>query len=191
MQDGHQLVVSSATTSKQSYHHYHDSEEYWVVGYGFTNDKEAHDVLKILQTAGGFVSNSVKHGKNWIAIKYEDELSAARATSRRVVHLSSILCGITRASPQLMQELMRDEGVSVFPNEQNSNDNTDNQQSSTPFILSTNQGATLKEDDILAGDMHNQHRSGHGRGASPKSFCEKLCYWYFGWDYENEKLHAD
>ena len=75
-------------------------EENWVMVYGFSTKEQFDEVLSIFERVG-FVAEtktfggSVSASQNWVAINYEDELSAVRARARHPTFLSDgCICGI-------------------------------------------------------------------------------------------------
>ena len=146
------------------------------MAYGFTNERESKELYSILQGYGSISAR--KSISNWIAVQYEDDLSAARASARQLVRVGSVLCGISRTNFKLLQETMTtaiDEPIYTH------------QKTHVGLLLQSEQSALLDEQDILAGP--NDRRASKSGGRAAKSVCEKLCYWYFGWESQETKLH--
>jgi hypothetical protein len=150
----------------------------WVVAYGYTNERESKELYSILQGYGSIVAR--KSRSNWIAVQYEDDLSAARASARQLVRVGSVLCGISRTNLKLLQETI---ATSI-------NDPIDHTQNTPVGLLPPSEKSTsLDEQDILAGPGNRPATTSEGHES--KSVCEKLFYWYFGWESQQNKLHQD
>lgn len=123
----------------------------WVVAYGFTNQQELEALLSILKSCGQILAT--KSNSNWIAVQYPDNLCAARASSKQMVPIGSVLCGISRATGQFLQELLarpsQPLGLSALPNT-----------AAIENSLATSTSASLQESDILA------RYKGHGSTAA-------------------------
>ncbi len=113
-------------------------------------------------------------------MEFEDELSAARASARQLVRVGSLLCGISRTDAKLLQEMVATPmSNQVDPRSETQIDD----------FVSIRKSSMLQEEDILVGYTNrNGATSEQGR---PKSVCEKMIYWYFGWDSIGSKMHDD
>lgn len=155
-----------------------DQNNYWVVAFGFTNERESMELMSMLHSFGRIVAK--KSNSNWIAVQFQDELTAARASARHLVRIGFILCGISRTNVNSLEEIV---GRSIGLN-MNSLKETQ-----TGDLVEYHKSPSLEEQDILAGH-NNRVGTTSGREKS-KSFCEKLFYWYFGWDANPNKMHMD
>lgn len=150
---------------------------HWVLAFGYTNDSESQELFSILKDYGRILSTKKSSG-NWMAVQFQDEVSAVRASARQILRVGSILCGISRTNSQLLQELVSKQSAENFD------------LSAEPFLRNSlsPQKSSLGEDDILAGYANKESEISMARKI-PKSICEKLFYWYFGWD--TSKLHGE
>ena len=62
-----------------------------------------------------------------------------------------------------------------------------NKETHVGLLLHSEESAILDEQDILAGP--SDRRASKSGGRASKSVCEKLFYWYFGWESQETKLH--
>ena len=152
---------------------------HWVIAFGYTNDSESQELNSILHNFGRIVST--KSSSNWLAVQFLDEVSAVRASTRQLVRVGSILCGISRANLQLLHELT-------------SRQSADNsvEYGVKPSSRSLAQEiSSMEEEEILAGYAKDEGTYSSAR-QHQSSICEKLFFWYFGWDTgTNRKLHWD
>jgi hypothetical protein len=153
---------------------------HWVVAFGYTNDKESKELYSILQEYGRILST--KSSGNWIAVQFQDEVSAQQASARQLVRVGSILFGISRTNAQLLQEL----------GSKQSAEKSDLQFNTRPSNASffAEKSSQLEEEDILAGYAKEESEISSARHYE-KSVCEKMFYWYFGWDTSVSKSHSD
>lgn len=150
----------------------------WVVAYGYTNERESKQLYSMLQGYGNILARKSK--SNWIAVQYEDELSAARASARQLVRVGSALCGVSRTNLQMLQETIATAiSDTVDPS----------MESSVGLLPPYEKSTSLEEQDILAAT--GGRRAGKSEGNESKSVCEMIFYWYFGWDPQEIKLHQD
>jgi hypothetical protein len=117
-----------------------------------------------------------------MAVQFQDEFSAHQAHARQLVRVGSILCGISRTNAQLLQELISKQST------ENTDPRFESRSSSSSFF--PEKSSSLEEEDILAGYANEESEISSARQL-PKSICEKLFYWYFGWDTSVSKSHSD
>jgi len=158
------------------------SEEHWVVAHGYTSSKEYEELIRILSTYGAIQSR--KAGGNWVAVQYESRMSAEKALCCQHILLGNTLYGMTRGTPSLLQKLSSGKGEKQ---RQDSMQGNTKEVESTPIDegIAPRSAGNLKEHDILL--LKNSAYESR-KPYKPKSVCDKILAWYFGWD---EHPHSD
>jgi len=156
--------------------------DHWVVAHGYTSSSEYKELLGILSSFGTIENQEA--GGNWLAVQYKSRLSAEKALSRQSVLLGNTLCGMTRGTPTLMQSLSSGKGenqnrMNIVPEAGKSTEEVRKER------RSAHGSSSLDEQDILLLENSAYESREHDR---PKSMCDKVLAWYFGWD---EHPHSD
>ena len=153
-----------------------EAENTWVVAYGYSNREEYLELLQILLGFGTIIEQ--QSNRNWLALKYEARLSSEKALCSQPIVLSSAsLCGTVRGSPQLLRRLSAQSPSEVLA--------LRNPGPSSKSLAMT-QRKLLQEEDILA---EYAIESTDVNKRAPSSVCEKLMFWYFGWEQHQNSQH--
>ncbi len=147
----------------------------WVVAHGYTSLNEYKELLGVLSSYGTIQSQ--ESGGNWVAVLYESRLSAEKALTCQPVLLSNTLCGMTRGTPQLLQNLS-----SSGQPPPRANIIEDEPAKAAAAATAT---LNLNERDILC--LENSAYESR-TPYKPKSVCDKVFAWYFGWE---DHPHSD
>jgi hypothetical protein len=152
--------------------------DHWVVAHGYTSSSEYKELLGMLSSYGTIQSQEA--GGNWLAVLYESRLSAEKALCCQPILLSNTLCGMTRGTPSLLQSLSSGKGEKQ---------QQDTMKGEEPLAGASShndiKGGNLKERDIL---MLENSAYESRKPYQPKSVCDKIFAWYFGWE---DHPHSD
>jgi len=157
--------------------------DHWVVAHGYTSPNEYKELLGILSSFG--IIQSQESGGNWLAVLYESRLSAEKALTCQPFLLSNTLCGISRGTSSLMQKLSSGKGgkqLLIQGGEESAGSSRDGGNR-----IGHDKGK-LKERDILM--LENTGYESR-KPFQPKSTCERLLSWYFGWEDWEDHPHSD
>lgn len=144
------------------------SEEFWVIAVGLGTGCTSSTAFEFLQSFGRILST--KENNNWIAVQYDSELAAARASTRQLVRLGDSLCGVLPASPQFLQEL-----TAKTVSTENFLPGSDLQ------IEKRLKYPKLEEKKLLLGSR-GANTYDDEECARPSSICDRFFSWYFGWN---------
>jgi hypothetical protein len=156
--------------------------DHWVVAHGYTSSNEYKELLGILSSYGTIQSQEA--GGNWLAVLYASRLSAEKALCCQPILLSNTLCGMTRGTPSLLQSLSSGKGDKQRQDTMMQGDEK-SAGASRNDIKRAESGGTIDERDIL---MLENSAYESRKPYQPKSICDKVFAWYFGWE---EHLHSD
>ena len=152
--------------------------DHWVVAHGYTSPNEYEELLSILSTYG--VIQCQKAGGNWLAVSFESRLSAEKAICCQPILLRNTLCGVARGTPNLLQSLRTE-----AQKRQNAL-TEEGEKTEQLWVGNKPSSGHLNEKDILR--LENSSCERYHQAYQPKSICDKVLAWYFGW---NEHPHAD
>jgi hypothetical protein len=147
----------------------------WVMAYGSSNERDKQSLLLILRASGPILST--KSHSNWIAVKYPDEICAARATARQIIPVGSVLCGISHVSVPFLGDVL---ARLALPLESTALVEASSPKGSDTILRST----SLVEEDILASyNKSLAHSEAQGSQAleGDSSLLVKAIYYFFGW----------
>ena len=156
-------------------------EDNWIVGYGYgPNSKEQYEELFDSLAKNGKIERHI-YGGNWIAVQYSSRCSVEKALSSQSIFSAklNIYFGVSRLSPERLRILQRQQEHISAPG--NISQTADERR-----IDNVKFSDNLKEGDIL---LLEDEAGREDRPSKPSSICEKLLWWYFGWDYEHP--HSD
>eukprot|EP00536_Pseudo-nitzschia_multiseries_P003161 jgi/Psemu1/318102/estExt_fgenesh1_pm.C_470008 len=158
--------------------------DHWVVAHGYTSSSEYKELLGVLSSFGTIENHEA--GGNWVAVQYKSRLSAEKALSRQSVLLGNTLCGMTRGTPTLMQSLSSGKGgsqarMNIVPGDKTASTEEVRKEGKS---IADDSGNLKEQDILLLENSAYENRELH----QPKSMCEKVLSWYFGWD---EHPHSD
>lgn len=156
--------------------------DHWVVAHGYTSSNEYKELLGILSSYGTIQSQEA--GGNWLAVLYASRLSAEKALCCQPILLSNTLCGMTRGTPSLLQSLSSGKGEKQQQDTMMQGDEK-SAGASRNDSKRAESGGTIDERDIL---MLENSAYESRKPYQPKSICDKVFAWYFGWE---EHLHSD
>ena len=158
--------------------------DHWVVAHGYTSSNEYKELLSVLSSYGTIQSQEA--GGNWLAVQYESRLSAEKALCCQPILLSNTLCGMTRGTPTLLQSLSSGKGEKQQQNNivQGGREKSTEQLGSNSGKKVTPAGNLDEQDILLLENSAYESRKPY----QPKSVCDKVFAWYFGWD---DHSHSD
>lgn len=156
--------------------------DHWVVAHGYTSSNEYKELLGILSSFGTIQSQEA--GGNWLAVQYESRLAAEKAMCCQPILLSNTLCGITRGTPSLLQSLSSSSSSSSPSNKGGTAEQKQSSEPKTAKPSSLPTGKVGEQDILLLENSAYESREPY----RPRSVCDKICAWYFGWD---EHPHSD
>ena len=168
------LLHSTATTSttKQSVV-VDDGNSYWVVAYGYTNQEEFQELVQIFNGIGRVLQQ--ESNGNWLAIRYDSHLSAAKALGKQPIKLSgSSLCGTVPGSRELLHGLLSQ------PPSKPAVSGSSNSSIQPHQSLQQQRSLILDEKDILVGYSDEDYQVRQ----APTSVCDRFLAWFFDWNYE-------
>ena len=151
--------------------------DHWVVAHGYTSLNEYKELLGILSSYGTIQSQ--ESGGNWVAVLYESRVSAEKALTCQPVLLSNTLCGMTRGTPQLLQSLSssgQPPQANIIEEEPVGNNKR--------VAASVDKGNLNERDILCLQNSAYESRTPY----KPKSVCDKVFAWYFGWE---DHPHSD